>query len=339
MRYLAVLILITISAGLFGADTTTVFLDYRKDEIKKKKAYFYQNITKKKNGMWFESIHLMDGTIQSTGTYSSKDLTTKNGHFIFYTINGKKDEEGNYVDDEKNGIWTTYYSSGGKKLEGVYANGERDSIWTGWHENGQLELIGSYEKGERVGEWNSYFSNGTLWENSNYNEEGEYIGTYSKYYKNGSIRDTGNYVDDKKVGEWKYYFKNGQVSCEAMYENGNEINSSYWNSDGSVQSDTSNVNRDPHFPGGEAEMYKFLGQNLTYPTEARDNNIFGRVYVSFVVRKDGSIEDIRILRGVHPLIDEVSLNVIEKMPDWIPGIDHNRIISVKFNLPILFSLQ
>lgn len=99
------------------------------------------------------------------------------------------------------------------------------------------------------------------------------------------------------------------------------------------------VEQMPSFPGGDKALMKFLTENIVYPTEAKDNGISGTVYVTFVVREDGSIGNPRVLRSVSPDIDAEALRVIGKMPNWIPGRQRQISVPVQYNLPIRFILR
>lgn len=99
------------------------------------------------------------------------------------------------------------------------------------------------------------------------------------------------------------------------------------------------VETNPSFPGGEGKMYAYLGNNMKYPPIARDNNIQGRVYVSFVVEKNGKITDVRVLRGIGGGCDEEAIRVVKSMPSWSPGKQRGKAVRVRFNLPIVFKLQ
>ncbi len=99
------------------------------------------------------------------------------------------------------------------------------------------------------------------------------------------------------------------------------------------------VERMPVYPGGEQELFKFLGQNIKYPAMARDAGISGRVFVTFVVEKDGSITGVRILRGIGGGCDEEAVRVVSMMPDWTPGVQKGKPVRVQFNLPIFFNLR
>ncbi len=95
----------------------------------------------------------------------------------------------------------------------------------------------------------------------------------------------------------------------------------------------------PEFPGGESEMYKFLGSNLNYPPDARDKNIQGRVYISFVVETDGKITHVKCLRGIGGGCDKEAIRVVKTMPNWTPGMQDGEVVRVRYNLPIVFKLQ
>lgn len=95
----------------------------------------------------------------------------------------------------------------------------------------------------------------------------------------------------------------------------------------------------PSFPGGEDKLFDYLRKNIKFPPVARENGIQGRVFVTFVVDKDGRVKDARILRGIGGGCDEEALRVISNMPDWKPGKQNGRSVSVQYNLPVNFTLK
>lgn len=95
----------------------------------------------------------------------------------------------------------------------------------------------------------------------------------------------------------------------------------------------------PEFPGGQEAMLKFLVDNISYPEEARLKKIQGRVFVSFIVEKDGKVGNVKILRGIGGGCDEEALRVVGLMPNWKPGEQRGQAVRVAFNLPIRFALQ
>lgn len=99
------------------------------------------------------------------------------------------------------------------------------------------------------------------------------------------------------------------------------------------------VDKMPEFPGGESAMLKFVSTNIRYPPKARDKDITGTLYISFVVGKDGKVRDIKLLRGIGGGCDEEGLRVVGLFPDWAPGQKDGKAVSVQYNLPIRFSLK
>ena len=99
------------------------------------------------------------------------------------------------------------------------------------------------------------------------------------------------------------------------------------------------VEKDPEFPGGMEALYKYLQQNIKYPQLARDNNITGRVYVTFVVERDGSIANPRVLKDIGGGCGAEAIRVVKSMPKWNPGKQSGKAVRVQFNLPVNFNLQ
>lgn len=95
----------------------------------------------------------------------------------------------------------------------------------------------------------------------------------------------------------------------------------------------------PEFPGGEPEMHRFLNKNITYPSFARETGISGTVYLGFVVEPDGSISNLKILRGIGGGCEDEALRVVQMMPKWKPGRQQGHEVRVQFTLPIKFTLQ
>ena len=93
------------------------------------------------------------------------------------------------------------------------------------------------------------------------------------------------------------------------------------------------------YVGGDEALIKFLQKNLVYPEEARLKGIEGRIIIGFVVEKDGSLTNFKILRGVHPILDNEALRVVKLMPKFIPGKIKNKPVRVQFNIPVTFKLK
>ena len=95
----------------------------------------------------------------------------------------------------------------------------------------------------------------------------------------------------------------------------------------------------PEFPGGTEALYKYLAGNVKYPEKAKADGTEGRVLVSFVVEKDGSVTDAKVMRSVSDEVDAEALRVVQGMPKWTPGMQQGTPVRVHYNLPITFKLQ
>lgn len=99
------------------------------------------------------------------------------------------------------------------------------------------------------------------------------------------------------------------------------------------------VEQMPSFPGGDEKMYKYLGNNIKYPQVARETGIQGRVFVNFVVEPDGSVSNVKVLRGIGGGCDEEAMRVVKAMPKWTPGKQRGKAVRVSYTLPVVFKLQ
>jgi protein TonB len=99
------------------------------------------------------------------------------------------------------------------------------------------------------------------------------------------------------------------------------------------------VEQMPEFPGGQVEMMKFLSTNVKYPQEAMEKGIQGRVVVQFIIEKDGSITESKVVKKVNEHLDAEALRVVSEMPKWTPGKQRGKEVRVKYTLPVTFRLS
>jgi protein TonB len=99
------------------------------------------------------------------------------------------------------------------------------------------------------------------------------------------------------------------------------------------------VEQMPSFPGGDAALMQYLSSHIKYPVVAEENNIQGRVIATFVVERDGSITDVKIVKSVDPSLDKEAIRVLKSMPKWIPGKQNGSAVRVKYTVPVTFRLQ
>lgn len=98
------------------------------------------------------------------------------------------------------------------------------------------------------------------------------------------------------------------------------------------------IETQPSFPGGMNKFYEYLSKNVRYPKEAQNNNIQGKVFLSFIVEQDGTIADVQVVRRLGGGTDEEAVRLLQESPKWVPGILNGKTVRVKYNIPISFTL-
>ena len=98
------------------------------------------------------------------------------------------------------------------------------------------------------------------------------------------------------------------------------------------------VETQPEFPGGMAELMKYLQKNLRYPQICKEQGVQGRVIVQFVVNTDSTITDVNVIKSVNPHLDKEALRVVSSMPKWKPGEQRGKPVSMRMTLPVTFRL-
>lgn len=99
------------------------------------------------------------------------------------------------------------------------------------------------------------------------------------------------------------------------------------------------VDKEPEYPGGIEAMYQFIAQNLEYPFLARDNAIQGKVYISFVVEVDGSLNEFKIVKDIGGGCAEAAIETLKKMPKWKPAVKEGKPVRCEFTIPVVFRLN
>ena len=150
-----------------------------------------------------------------------------------------------------------------------------------------------------------------------------YLGEYGDFYK---IDFNGN--------AWWVSKEYTHIETENQTSQNNDDEQNVYEEDEIYQK----VDDMPSFPGGETKLMEYVGKNLKYPQEAREKGVQGRVFVGFVVEPDGSISDVKLLRGIGGGCDEEAIRVVKSFPKWKPGKHQGKFVRVSYMLPVNFKL-
>jgi uncharacterized protein len=215
---IGLIILITASNILPAQDTLTFYFDSKWKEISNKdEAEFYRKAFLV-NDIWTVRDYYKSNKIQMTGTFKSKKLTIKNGHFVYYYENGQKQSEGDFVNDVEVGKWTSWFESGKLKSESTFP-GNSKSYWKYWYESGELKSAGKFLFNNRDNVWNFWYKNGQLESIETF--KNGFLTLEKYYYKNGQMNFTGRYLNGNRNGDWTFYDADGRIYYYGSYTNGN----------------------------------------------------------------------------------------------------------------------
>lgn len=164
-------------------------------------------------------------------------------------------------------------------------------------------------------------------------------GIHKTYRADGVLWYTESYEDGKSHGEFRSYYPGSQLKRIERYEKGTFVSGECFQEDGSPRPFT-RFQQAPQYPGGEQALFNYISTNLQYPPKARKKNIQGRVVLTFVLNKDGSVSDVQVVKGIGGGCDEEAVRLVSEMPRWQPGlIDDDQPVKVKYTLPLRFRLD
>jgi protein TonB len=192
-------------------------------------------------------------------------------------------------------------------------------------------------KKTKHGSEKSYDKQGKL-QREIYYEEGKKNGLFYHYFSDSTIHIRGNYSKGLLDGKLFSFYADGKKRREDFYQNGKLISGNCFTNDGK---DTNYFvfEKDAEFPGGMSELIPWIAQTIIYPPAAIEQGVQGKVYVSFLVEKDGSVSEITIDRGVSAEIDEEVKRLMQIMPAWKPAELDGRLVRSGFRLPVNFRLD
>jgi len=163
-------------------------------------------------------------------------------------------------------------------------------------------------------------------------------GQKTEWYANGQIHTRINYNQGKYDGQFDAYWESGQQKRKDTYKEGNLIVGHCYNLNG-TEIDYFPYMAMPEYKGGEKAILDYISRKLKYPVEMQRKHIQGKVIVRFVVRKDGSVSGVEVVKGVERELDEEAIRVVSSLPSFTPGMQDGENVSVWYTLPITFKLE
>lgn len=294
------------------------------EKTKKSLAAGYYTIKKgKTNNLYLKEVYLFDyQSPYESSNYQTKKCLIKEGEAVSFNKNGSIKEQGNYSNNQKTGEWVYFDTQGNKQSIVNYVNNIKHGLYFDY-KNNQI-TSGTYKNSLKDQLW-------------------------SVASTAGRSIEAVSYKDGKKHGKATYYHNNGKVKEVQTYQAGVLVNTRRFDLNGKelIEEEVpdedfpvfSIVEQEPEFPGGSSKMMRYIGHKVQYPQIAIENKIEGRVYIRFIVEKDGSISNVEAIKSPHESLEKEAIRVVSNMPKWIPAKQRGKNVRAQFTLPINFRLH
>lgn len=295
------------------------FASFLDNDEKIIRSWYHYVVTQKGNEYILRQFYPEKMYLTSKSSFLDKKLKNMTGKS--FESNGSKGFycEGTYIDNLREGEWNYYDSSNVRIYKFYYINGKQNGEQFAWFSNGKLKFKEVYFNGVKTGKCYNYFNNGKIENELNYLE---------------------GVMNDNQV----YYDSTGKVLREEIFKNGKRIfpgdefvveekNAEYIDGCELIS------NEDDRKSCGMKQLGRFLQKNLKYPQIAQKYEMAGRVFLSFIVDRDGKISEVEVVKGLCESMDQEAKRVLELMPNWKPATQNGKPVRSKFNLPISFLLE
>ncbi|MBS1662184.1 MAG: TonB family protein [Bacteroidetes bacterium] len=225
---------------------------------------------------------------------------------------------------------TVYYNTNWQTTDAAHAsyNQVRVKSDAGWQvtdyyrSSGRVQMTGNFADDSfhvQNGRFTWYDEKGGINHRCDY-VNGKLDGVDTLYYPNGRKKTVGVNKDGERDGEWIGYFPNGKMAGKAVYEKGKQVSSAFYNEDGTNNKGIKEFMKNASYPGGPAQLLRYLNKSLKYPDIAVKRKIEGTVVVVFKVSKEGTPSEFKVVQSVDKSLDEEALRVMREMKDWEPSI-------------------
>jgi TonB family protein len=236
---------------------------------------------------------------------------------------------------------------------GNYRNNKEEGNWKEVDSNNQIVANYKFVNGKREGKGSFFYSINKL-QREDYYEKGKKTGNWIYFYENGHIQKEESYSDDKLDGANKFYDSTGTLDYTFNYLKGDVVSRIKATEDNNTELNyLENSDRNPYFVSncyeisseeersncGLKAMYNYLAQTIKYPTNAQRVDMSGKILVKFIIEKDGTIGEVKLLNALCESLENEALRVIKSMPKWSPGYQDGKPVRVYYTMPIIFKLD
>ncbi len=318
-------------------------------------------------------IYSSNETIEKEGYYHEG---LKHGEWKMFTSNSKPMWISIYHNDKHIARTKAWNGQGIQVLDGHVKDGEKDGLWTTYYHTGEKKEIFHFEAGKAHGINKEWFKNGKLEEEVEY-YNGRLQGPFKQWYESGILKEEGAYELGAKTGVWTQYFTDGEVDQKLDYSarpikkvfiserrekldleveeavqiyDIEEIEMDEEEMEEEMEEEPNEVIEETVFfiveeqAEPEGGMKKFIGHiskyvQKYYPMKAKEAGIKGRVFISFIIERDGTPSTFKILRGLGNGCDKVAIEAVKSYGKWKPAKQRGKRVRQQFNLPVKFDIK
>lgn len=283
------------------------YFDANGNQVAKDVSYYYTDKLFPPNDT-VRTYYTKNDVLKSVNPTNEKGRT--NGVALFYHETGMIKSEANYVGGSLEGTVVSYYPNGSKQSEELFSI-EADSKLINYWDSLGVQII----------------------ENGN-----GFCRCIFNIIRVSNTLEVGKLENSLRDSVWMGYKEDSLGTFEELYKKGELVNGTMIDKSGQEYKYT--VLEEQAKPvNGMEKMYQYVGSKMKYPKEARRFGIEGKVYVEFIVEKDGSITNVKTMKGIGGDCDEVAMNAVSSLPPWNPGMQRGRPVRQKMVLPLTFKLN
>lgn len=311
MKVTLAIIMAVFSTVSFAQANDTIYYSAKNYKVSKHDAEYYSVGERRNNKHWVGKVtsNYMSGEIRSNKTYDLKGK--KEGEEQIFYKNGSIQQKTNYSEGKPTGNRLRFYQNGSMKSVSTY----------------QLD-----EEGKRssyvIKDFYDSLGNQTVF-------DGDGVAQY--YHGNLVKKDSGSYLSSKKNGIWKGYHASGKLYYQENYVDDELSYGVSFDEEGN-EFEYQTLEKAAETPDGLSGFYNYVANNMSYPTDARRNGTEGRVYIQFIVDRDGSVRDVKCVKGISSSCNKEAVRVISLSPYWNPALHRGQTMHQKIVMPIVFKL-
>ena len=313
MKFILLLLSVIVTVSVFS-QTTESYYDFYWKPCSKENANYFSIVQKTDSGWLRKDYYYRSGQLQMDALYEDEACKVQTGHCYYYHANGRPSSIGRRIHGKNDGICLSYHSNGMMSDSANFQNGLVVDKRFRWHRNGYPS--------DSISRLNDSLFVRVTW------------------FDDGSPSSAGYMVNDQLEGKWQYFHHNGQRAAMEVYNDGKLVGAEYFDESGKVNEDTSGVNQEARFKGGEEAWRKYLEKNLYWPQRLEFKTAAAvTIGVDFVVDENGKVIDAEVWMPFHEEYDKIALKAIKNSPAWLPAISHNRKVKSYRRQPVTFTAQ